>query len=160
MFSVRVLTADDSGLKDRLDELLWEVLWEPLGLPRQIRRQFQLPGPSMEFVAVVNGAIAGGVVFNRLNAAEAELRHIAVQPCFQASGVGRELVQTGLRFFRQEGCQMVSTIARSTSAGFFARIGFEPVPEPVADHPLFLKHGIRFQKMMFQIKRGEQCPGS
>ncbi len=148
--SVNILRVDTEDLQEELDRLLWSVLWAPLGLPSDIRQQFRLPGPSLELVAVRGDRLVGGVVFHYGPGGEPELRHIGVEPGYQTSGIGRRLVQEGLRLLSDKGCRAVSTIARSTSVGFFARLGFVSVPEQVPDHPVFLKHGIRFHKMIWK----------
>ncbi|RPJ50733.1 MAG: N-acetyltransferase [Acidobacteria bacterium] len=148
--SIEILRVDtDDDLKAQLDTLLWRVLWAPLGLPADIRHQFRLPGPGLELVAVMHDQITGGAVFHRLEAGQCELRHIAVKPRYQSSGIGRQLFREGAALLSDEGCQVISTIARNTSSAFFAKLGFVPVSEPVPDHPIFLKHGIRFQKMVW-----------
>ncbi len=147
--SLTVLEADTDDLKDQLDQLLWEVLWEHLSLPVDIRQQFRLPGPSLELVAVKDGQVKGGAVFQWLEEHTAELRHIAIRPEQQMCGIGSRLVRHGLALVSREGCRVVYTISRNTSAPFFTKLGFVLVPEQVPDHPIFLKQGIRFQKMLF-----------
>ena len=163
VMSLQIRKADTDDLKDQLDQLLWQVLWAPLNLPVDIRQQFRLPGPSLELVAVQDGQVKGGVVFQWLEGHEAELRHIAIQPGQQMCGIGRRLVRHGLTLVSYEGCRVVHTISRNTSALFFAKLGFVPVPEQVPDHPIFLEFGIRFQKMVFHClaeRPGERTRGA
>ncbi len=149
--SLTILKADTDDLKAQLDQLLWNVLWAPLNLPVDIREQFRLPGRSLELVAVEDGEVIGGTVFQWLRDGETELRHIGIQPGQQMRGIGSRLVRHGLALVSVEGCRVVYTISRTTSAGFFTKLGFAPVLERVPDHPIFLKDGIRFQKMVFEF---------
>lgn len=59
--------ADTNEEREQLDQLLWEVLWAPLALSRDIRRTFALDNDPVEFIAVENGDIVGGLVANRID---------------------------------------------------------------------------------------------
>jgi hypothetical protein len=141
--------AADESLQ--LDHLLWDVLWRPLGLPRDFRESVKQGGPEYEVVARGCGRVIGGIVATRTSRSAVEIRHIAVLPEVQGQGVGSRLVASLAAVVYGEGCTRITTVARNTSAGFFARLGFTAVPDTVPPHPGFIGHGISFLRMEQQI---------
>ena len=135
--------------KEGLDRLLWEVLWKPLGLSRDVRESFKLDKPQIELVAIEHNNVIGALVANRLSGDEIEIRHIAVEPDFQKSSVGRQLVEELFRLVRHESPLKIQTHARNTSTGFFTELGFSPAGSPV-EVEQFKQHGINIQLMYIQ----------
>lgn len=136
--------------KNELDRLLWSVLWEPLGLPRDIRKSFEIGGPEIELVAVVDGTTIGGIVANRFSESEFEIRHIAVKPSYQGKSVGKRLVEELSSQARRDKTVSIQTWARNTSIGFFTKLGFKPTGKRL-EHPDFAAHGISLHKMELEI---------
>jgi GNAT superfamily N-acetyltransferase len=130
-----------------LDHLLWEVLWKPLGLPRDFRGSVKLDGECLELVVKADGRIVGGLVANWIDASGVEIRHLALKPEVQNQGIGRRLVTSLISTVSGQGCVRVQTIARSTSVGFFRKLGFTISPGKPPEHPDFEKHGITFVLM-------------
>jgi len=141
-------TADESL---QLDRLLRDVLWRPLGLPRDFRESVRFGGPEFEMVARGCGRVIGGIVATRTSRSTVEIRHIAVLPEARGQGVGSRLVASLTAVVSGEGCTRITTVARNTSAGFFARLGFTAVPDTVPPHPGFAGHGISFVRMEKRI---------
>ena len=152
MAPIRFQPADTDAMREELDVVLWEVLWRPLGLPRNIRAAFHLEGPSTELVALHQGRAVGGLVLTWLSDTAVELRHIAVLPAFQQQSLGRRLIRHGLRLLSDSTGSVLSTYARQTSVQFFQKLGFVALAGEVIEHPWFSKHGIYFQKMIYNLK--------
>lgn len=129
-----------------LDQLLWDVLWKPLNFERNIRQSFKLDKPQIEIVAVDNDVIIGALVANWLSKNEIEIRHIAVKTEFQKKAVGRHLVEALFELIKDKNSVTVQTHARSTSVGFFSKLGFNPVGD-LLEVDAFMHHGIWLQQM-------------
>lgn len=136
---------------ERLDELLWSTLWKHLGLPRNVRESFKLDGETLEWVAAMEGRIVGGLVAVWTGPDEIELRHLAVAPDVQHQRIGQSLVVRLLDIAVSRKCRRVHTIARTTSAGFFRKLGFTPAPGVPPEHPVFRQHGISLELMEKKI---------
>jgi N-acetylglutamate synthase-like GNAT family acetyltransferase len=136
-----------------LDHLLWEVLWKPLGLPRDVRRSLKLDGECLELVVKADRRIVGGLVANWIDDSGVEIRHIALEPEVQNQGIGRRLVTSLISTVSGQGCVRVQTIARSTSVGFFRKLGFTTSPCKPPEHSDFKKHGITFVLMERDVKQ-------
>lgn len=136
-----------SATAEEVDGLLWRTLWEPLGLPREVRRRFAVDGEKIELVAREDGRVVGGLVAVWTGEGEVEVRHLAVGPGAQNRGTGRRLVAFLIETVRARGCRRIRTIARSTSSGFFRRLGFTTAPGTAPEHPDFKRHGIQFELM-------------
>src|SRR5687767_2897185 len=54
------------------------------------------------------------------------LRSVAVRPDYRSHAVGRQLVERALDHARESGVQVVYLLT-NTAAGYFKRIGFEPI---------------------------------
>ncbi len=132
--------------KSELDQLLWDVLWKPLGLPRDIRQSFKLNNPQIDLVAVDNGVVISGLMANWLSENEIEIRHIAVSSDFQGLSVGKRLVKKLIKLVQKDNSVKIQTCARNTSVGFFTKLGFISIGEPM-EHQDFARHGIKFQQM-------------
>ncbi len=130
-----------------LDHLLWEVLWKPLGLPRGFRGSLKLDGECLELVVKADRRIVGGLVANWTDDSGVEIRHIALKPEVQDRGIGRRLVTSLISTVSGQGCVRIQTIARSTSVGFFRKLGFTSSPGEPPEHPDFKKQGITFVVM-------------
>lgn len=142
-----VETVTTKAAATELDELLWRTLWQPLGLHRDVRREFIVEGKEIELIITLNGQIAGGLVAVWTSDAEIELRHLAVASNAQRRGVGRTLVAALLGIASSRKCQKICAIARSTSADFFRKLGFQTASGTPPEHPVFIKHGITFERM-------------
>jgi predicted N-acetyltransferase YhbS len=130
-----------------LDDLLWRVLWQPLDLPRDVRHAFSIEGEELELVAKDGGEVVGGLVAVWTSDSEMELRHLAVAPDRQGRGIGRSLVAEFFRIVALREGGRIHTIARSTSAGFFRRLGFRSAQGLAPEHPRFMENGITFELM-------------
>jgi len=139
-----------------LDHLLWEVLWKPLGLPRDFRSSLKLDGESLELVVKADRGIVGGLVANWIGDSEVEIRHNALSPEVQNRSKGRRLVTFLTSTVSGHGCIRVRTIARSTSAGFFRKLGFAISPGKPPQHPDFEKQGITFVLMKKDVAQTGQ----
>jgi N-acetylglutamate synthase-like GNAT family acetyltransferase len=150
---IRLLKTDEE--RTLLDLLLWEVLWEPLGLPRTARGSFSLESPVVEIIAVESeGRVVGGLAANVLSEREIEIRHIAVRSHRQGSRVGTLLIEELKGMFRARRPLRFKTFARNTSLGFFEKLGFQPVGEPL-EHEDFARHCISFIKMHLDLPESE-----
>lgn len=148
---IKVNVIMDSDEQEELDDLLWEVLWKPLDFPKSIRDSFRLDGPGIELVAKQGDRIVGGIVANWMSPTEVALRHIVVSGEFQGAGVGKMMFEQLKMVVRSVGCKVIRGYSRNTSVEFFKRLGFEPVPGKIAEHPHFAKHGISFQQLVCNI---------
>ena len=135
--------------KDELDQLLWDVLWKPLNFRRYIRESLKLDKPQIDLIAVDNNITIGTLVANWLSENEIEIRHIAVQPDFQGSSVGRLLVEELFRLIQGKAPLTIQTHARNTSIGFFTKLGFKPRGNRL-EVDEFMKHGIWIQQMYIE----------
>jgi len=131
---------------NELDQLLWDVLWKPLNFRRNIRESFKLDKPQIDLIAVDKNITIGALVANWLSENEIEIRHIAAQPVSQGSSVGRLLVEELFRLIQGEAPLTIQTHARSTSIGFFTKLGFKPRGNRL-EYDEFMKHGIWIQQM-------------
>jgi len=136
-----------------LDYLLWEVLWKPLGLPRGFRGLVKPDGQCLELVVKADGKIVGGLVANWIDDSAVEIHHIALEPEVQNQGIGRRLVTSLISTVSGQGCVRIRTIARSTSVGFFRKLGFTISPGKPPEHPDFEKHGITFVLMERDVEQ-------
>jgi len=136
--------------KGALDQLLWDVLWKPLNFRRNIRESFRLDKPQIDLIAVDNDITIGALVANWLSENEIEIRHIAVQPDFQGSSVGRLLVEELFKLIQGKAPLTIQTYARSTSIGFFTKLGFKPRGNRL-EVDEFMKHGICIQQIFIEI---------
>ena len=132
--------------QNELDQLLWDVLWKPLNFKRNIRESFKLDKPQIDIVAVDNNVIIGALVANWLSNNEIEIRHIAVKTDFQKMAVGRILVEELYGLIQDKTPLTIQTHARSTSVGFFSKLGFNPVGD-ILEVDEFMQHGIWLQQM-------------
>jgi len=139
-----------------LDYLLWEVLWKPLGLPRDFRGSLNLDGECLELVVKADGRIVGGLVAHWMDDSEVEIRHIALEPEVQNQGVGRRVVTSLISTVSGQGCVRIQTIARSTSVGFFRKLGFTISRGKPPEHSDFKKHGITFVLMERDVEQPGQ----
>ncbi|MDD3617955.1 MAG: GNAT family N-acetyltransferase [Desulfobulbaceae bacterium] len=130
-----------------VDELLWRVLWQPLGLPPDARGRFGIDGKEIVLAARERGKLVGGLVAVWTSRTEIELRHLAVAPEAQGKGIGRSLAAALSGIVAAKKGRRIHTIARSTSAGFFRRLGFQTAPGQAPEHPVFLAHSITFELM-------------
>lgn len=135
--------------KDELDQLLWDVLWKPLNFSRHIRESFKLDKPQIDLIAVDNGIVIGALVANWLSKNEIEIRHIAVKTSFQRRSVGRLLVEELFRLTQDKTPLTIQTHARSTSIGFFLKLGFKPRGSRI-EVDEFMRHGIWLQQMSIE----------
>ena len=149
---IHVCKADDDDLKE-VDQLLWETLWRPVGLPHDIRQRFRLPGPEVVLIARRHGQFVGAVVGQAVDSREMELRHLAIRPDSQRSGIGSALVRRLVEYCREHGYVSIRTHARNTSQAFFEKQGFVAVPGQTLTHSAFEKHGINFQVMRWTLKQ-------
>ena len=142
--------ADTNEEREQLDQVLWEVLWAPLALSRDIRQTFALDNDPVEFIAVENGDIVGGLVANRIDENALEIRHIALAPNHQQRSIGSGMVNALVEFARKEGIDKIQAYARNTSLGFFMHNGFATGDKMT--HPDFARHEITFQKVVLNLE--------
>ena len=140
---ISIPSAGDEG---RVEKLLWQVLWKPLGFPENVRQNFKLEGSEIILWSKHGNIETGAIVAYQISPSEWELRHIAVIEEHQRSGIGAKLIRELEKRLRAHDMKRIQTIARSTSQGFFEKMGFEKI-EDYPDHPNFLKHGISFTLM-------------
>ncbi|MDD5701414.1 MAG: GNAT family N-acetyltransferase [Dehalococcoidales bacterium] len=136
--------------KKELDLLLWSVLWKPLGMPRNMRMSFQLSGPEMQLVAMVDHSIIGGLVANWHSSNDIEIRHLAVKLEYQGISIGQRLVRELIKRIPQDKTISIQTYARNTSVAFFTKLGFKHIGERL-EHPDFSAQGISFQKLYLEV---------
>lgn len=142
---MQIFSTPNKKYLEQADELLYQVLWQPFGLPRDTRGRFEIDGVEVVFTAVLKEkVIAAFVLINR--GEEAEIRHAAVHPEFQRSGVGQEICAQVLDFAKRQGVKQVEVYGRSAAIGFWEKLGFQDTSGWL-DHDLFVKYGIRFKKM-------------
>jgi N-acetylglutamate synthase-like GNAT family acetyltransferase len=147
--TIKIIDSEDES--QELDSLLWEVLWKPIGLPRDFRESIEWDNENMEFAVRSGNQLLGGLVANWISENTVELRHIALLPKAQGSGLGKGLVQHLIEEVKQEYCSVIETTARSTSIGFFRKMGFIVLFGDNVSHPLFLQRGITFTRMQYKI---------
>ena len=145
-----VVTTEESR---ELNRVLWEVLWEPFGLPCNVRDSFKLEGECIELAAKEGAVVVGGLVANFLSVDELELRHLGIKSGYQKKSVGSMLVKYLIETGKERGCSVIQTYARNTSVGFFLRLGFVLPTREILEHPDFSKHGITFQKMIYDVRQ-------
>jgi len=149
---MKIRYATTAKEQQNLDQLLWDVLWKPLGLPRNIRKSFELDKPQIDLISVEDNTIIGALVANWLSEKEIEIRHIAVRQDFQGLSVARLLIDELIELVKKKSPLQIQTLARNTSVGFFAKLGFESRGSPVR-HKDFLEHGITFQRVFINIPK-------
>lgn len=153
--TVEIVTS--STVAGELDELLWRNLWKPLGFPRDVRRRFAVDGEQLDLAARENGRVVGGLVAVWAGEGEVEIRHLAVKPAARDRGTGKRLVGYVIETARDRECRRVHTIARSTTSGFFRRLGFVTPPGTAPEHPDFAMHGIHFELLELAIQPAGQA---
>lgn len=88
------------------------------------------------FVAVDGERIVGGVFFSRLSFEEDIdvflLAPAAVHPDYQGKGIGQHLINHGLRQLERNGVSLVTTYG---DPGFYAKVGFSPLPREIIAPP-------------------------
>ena len=96
--------------------------------------------PSLSLLAFRNQQPAGHILFTHgkisgTDVVTSSLCPLAVSPEFQAAGVGRALIETGLRMLRNTGCQFVFVLG---DPAYYGRFGFIqadikrfPTPQPI-----------------------------
>lgn len=88
------------------------------------------------------GELVGAVVFSKMTYAQDD-RHVfilspmAVQTRQQKTGIGRVLITYGLDQLRGSGVDVVLTYG---DPAYYAKTGFEPITEAIAQPPLKLSH--------------------
>ena len=73
------------------------------------------------------GPVIGCVVLKPIDSATIKLRQMAVAANAQRGGVGTALVLKSLRIAGRGGFEQMVLDARLTAAGFYERLGFEPI---------------------------------
>jgi len=100
------------------------------------------PADLVVFSALDNGALAGCIMFSRLDY-EAESRRVlllspvAVAPAWQGKGVGQALLRHGLAEVAARGVDVAITYG---DPGYYARVGFHPITPREAAPLLELSH--------------------
>ena len=98
-------------------------------------------GDLMGFVAREEERIVGCILFTRLRFDDPVnaflLSPVAVDTGRQRSGIGRRLIGHGLDYLSQSGVELVFTYG---DPRYYAKTGFEPVPEAIAQAPFDLAY--------------------
>ena len=81
------------------------------------------------------------LVINPLTPSMVKLRQMAVAPDVQGQGLGLMLVTDTEKLLRDRGVQTVELHARTSAAGFYQKLGYEP------SGPVFIEVGVEHQKM-------------
>lgn len=142
MYRIISLCDSDSLLLHETEELLKQVLWLPLGIDVSNRKKFFPKAIEKFYVAVtnMNDKLIGCIVIAPIDQFSLEIRHLAVKKEFQNRGIGKSLVNKVLQEWPHK---TIEVIVRDTSIEFWEALGFAKF-SGWADHPEFLKHGIRF----------------
>lgn len=117
-------------------------------------------GESIELISRTGKEITGCLVAVWTAPEEIELRHLAVAPEAQNSGVGRLLVMRLIEMVRPRGCRRLHTIARNTSKAFFRKVGFRTAPGLSPKHPVFNRQGITFELMEMLVEPSPEADGA
>ncbi len=142
MYKIISLRNSDSLLMQEAEELLKQVLWMPLGINVKNREIFFSKAIEKYYIAISNedDTIIGGIIVAPVDQYSLEIRHLAVKEAFQNQGIGNSLVNKVLHEWPH---RTIEVIVRNTSIKFWEALGFTKFSD-WADHPEFLKHGIRF----------------
>jgi N-acetylglutamate synthase-like GNAT family acetyltransferase len=101
-------------------------------------------------MAFDDGILIGGLVAYFISDTEVEIRHIAVRDNMRGNAVGRSLVERLISLLSSKSANKITVNARSTSEGFYAKLGFVLVGERF-EHHLFTKYGISIQPMYLKL---------
>lgn len=71
-----------------------------------------------------------------------QLKGMAVDDTLQTSGLGKQLIDTGVQLAQQNKAQVVWARARDTAVGFYEKCGFSVVGEGFIDEPTGMPHHI------------------
>jgi ribosomal protein S18 acetylase RimI-like enzyme len=151
MVEINIRQTQTTDEKAQLDTLLWEVLWQPLDMPRDTRDLFRMDCPEVEFVAMADGVVVGGLVIFRLGRERVDIRQLAVRPEFQNRGIGVRLMDALLAVLQPDAPVTVEVVVRSPALRFYENLGFIATgfcPE----HPDFARNGITLHEMVLEIK--------
>lgn len=93
------------------------------------------------FIATEQGQIVGCIFFTRLSFGSPVkafmLSPVAVDTDHQGKGVGQKLINFGIERLRELGVELIFTYG---DPNYYSRVGFEYVPQEVAEAPFKLAH--------------------
>lgn len=104
----------------------------------------------LELVAFDKEIIAGGLVAYTMSDSEIELHSLAVGSIYQNRGIGKALVKRLISLAAAKLVDRIAVYSRDTSEGFYDKLGFKPVSGRI-EQPMFLEHGIFFQRMQLDL---------
>jgi predicted N-acetyltransferase YhbS len=93
------------------------------------------------FIATEGGQIVGCIFFSRLSFGSPKkafmLSPVAVDTDHQGKGVGQKLIHFGIERLHELGVELIFTYG---DPNYYSRVGFEHVPQEVAEAPFKLAH--------------------
>ncbi len=81
--------------------------------------------PKFQFVALMNGRIAGFITCKREDGRKAELTYIAVHPGYRGRGVGRALVRKLEETLKNHGYEYIWLVTQPMAKNFYIKLGYE-----------------------------------
>jgi N-acetylglutamate synthase-like GNAT family acetyltransferase len=112
---------------DSYFDLRWRVLREPWGQARGTERD-SLDSNAFHLAILDGGGSALAV--GRLHSntpEEAQIRYMAVDPAYQQSGLGREILEGLEDRARSQGAKRIALNARDNAVGFYTRCGYAAI---------------------------------
>jgi predicted N-acetyltransferase YhbS len=93
------------------------------------------------FIAKEQGQVVGCIFFTRLSfgcpVKAFMLSPVAVDTDFQGKGVGQQLINFGIKRLRELGVELIFTYG---DPSYYSKVGFEYVPQEIAEAPFKLDH--------------------
>jgi GNAT superfamily N-acetyltransferase len=78
----------------------------------------------------------------RIGTSAIQLKGMAVDDSLQTGGLGKQLIDAGVKLAQQRNASLVWARARDTSVGFYEKCGFSVVGEGFIDEPTGMPHHI------------------
>ena len=104
-------------------ELRDEVLRKPLGM-RLKNDDLSRDYTDTIFAAIDGDKVVGCLMLHHIDAAQLQLRQMAVAGDCQGKGVGRKIVQAAEQFAAQQGYSTMILHARKIAVGFYSSMGY------------------------------------
>ena len=93
------------------------------------------------FIATEQGQIVGCIFFTRLSFGSPVkafmLSPVAVDTDHQGKGIGQQLIHFGIKHLRELGVELIFTYG---DPNYYSKVGFEHVPQEIAEAPFRLTH--------------------